>query len=169
MAHLAAGRSSFGRGSWVTTRPASLECMSSNPAIRAARAPPQNCSCFRGGFGRYSPCHCLCIHRDGKVSPESLRCLPTTRRTLPFARELDGDRLISVSSFNLDAANRMDDGTLCVTYRATNSFNAVVLGRAVITKVGIISSHNRDRFIPVWNRRCASKGGTNGTHIHQTL
>ena len=38
------------------------------------------------------------------------------------------------ASFNLDTAIRLDDGTLCLSYRDTNSFNAIVPGRAIITK-----------------------------------
>lgn len=37
----------------------------------------------------------LCIPGDGKINPEFFRCLPTIRRTFPFAREL-GRRLSNI-------------------------------------------------------------------------
>ena len=63
------------------------------------------------------------------------------------------------ASFDLETAIRMDDGTLCLSYRGTNSFNAIVPGRAVVVKGEIVTSANRERFVPLWNRRCADKTG----------
>lgn len=73
------------------------------------------------------------------------------------------------ASFNLESANRKDDGTLCVSYRATNSFNAIIPGRAVVTKTELIASDDRDRFVPVWNRLCANKPGTSVQEIRYLL
>lgn len=73
------------------------------------------------------------------------------------------------ASFSLEKVSRTDDGTLCVSYRATNSFNAVIPGQAVITKTEIVVSDDRDRFVPVWNRRCANKPSKNVDGIRYLL
>jgi hypothetical protein len=73
------------------------------------------------------------------------------------------------ASFNLEDAQRMDDGTLCVFYRATNSFNAIVPGRAVITGSEIIVSDNPDQFAYAWKRRCANKSGDSVRQLRYML
>jgi hypothetical protein len=72
-------------------------------------------------------------------------------------------------SFKLEEALRMDDGSLCLSYRATNSFNALVPGQAVITKKAFVTSDTRDRFAPVWNKHCANKAGAVVTHMRHAL
>jgi len=62
-------------------------------------------------------------------------------------------------SFKLESALRMKDGTLCLNYRATNSFNAVVPGAAVIAQKTAATSDDRDKFRPLWNKHCAGKQG----------
>lgn len=72
-------------------------------------------------------------------------------------------------SFKLEEAVRMADGALCVTYRGTNSFNAVVPGRAVVLKTGIASSDDRDGFPKIWNKHCAGKSGSDVSYIRQAI
>jgi threonyl-tRNA synthetase len=72
-------------------------------------------------------------------------------------------------SFKLEEALRMSDGTLCLTYRATNSFNAIVPGQAVISKTRITTSDTRERLVSAWNKLCANKSGSNITYIRQAL
>lgn len=72
-------------------------------------------------------------------------------------------------SFKLEEVIRMADGTLCLTYRATNSFNAVIPGYAVIASNKINTSDDRDAFTPIWNRRCANKSGEDLTYIRRAL
>ncbi len=91
-----------------------------------------------------------------------------------FARDVAVVRQLRSSmknpaSFDLETANRVDDGTLCVSYRATNSFNAIIPGEAVITKDKIYTSDNRERFVAEWNKRCANKSGKNLRHIRMML
>jgi hypothetical protein len=57
------------------------------------------------------------------------------------------------ASFELASAFRTADGTLCLSYRATNSFNAVVPGYAAATKGRI------ETGAAPWNSRCANKTG----------
>ena len=93
---------------------------------------------------------------------------------LKFARDVVVVRQLKSSmknpaSFDLVGAIRMDDGTLCVTYRATNSFNAVIPGEAIITKDRIYTSDKRDRFVAEYNKRCANKSGKGMRHIRLML
>jgi hypothetical protein len=62
-------------------------------------------------------------------------------------------------SFELVETLRMDSGALCFTYRATNSFNAVVPGHAVYHGGSIVAS-GHDGFTARWNRHCGGKTGT---------
>ena len=73
------------------------------------------------------------------------------------------------ASFKLEEAQSPKVGTLCVTYRATNSFNAVVPGYALLLDGKAITSDNREKFVPLWNKHCAGKPGNDFTHIRQAL
>jgi hypothetical protein len=64
------------------------------------------------------------------------------------------------SSFELVDAVLMDKGTLCVVYRGTNGFNAVVTENKAISK---------DLRAVEWNRFCAGKTGKDMTHARQAL
>lgn len=91
-----------------------------------------------------------------------------------FARDVVAVRQLRSSmnnpnSFQLEEALRMDDGTLCLTYRATNAFNALMAGRAVIDAKRIITSDDRDRLTGVWNKLCANRSGADITHIRRAL
>jgi hypothetical protein len=55
------------------------------------------------------------------------------------------------ASFELEEVLRMNDGTLCIKYHATNSFNAIVPGYAIIRQNRISAEG--------WNRYCAGKSG----------
>jgi len=74
-------------------------------------------------------------------------------------READHQRVTSVlrslkvnaknpASFEVVQAGMTDAGSICVTYRATNSFNAVVTEYQAI---------NKDNKIGDWNKLCAGK------------
>jgi hypothetical protein len=55
------------------------------------------------------------------------------------------------ASFELEQVLSMNDGTLCIKYHATNSFNAIVPGYAIIRQNRISAEG--------WNRYCAGKSG----------
>lgn len=57
----------------------------------------------------------LRIPRDGKVGPEFFHCLPTTRRTLPFAREL-GRRLANIRLSGRVCIRCVDSGGRSLTH-----------------------------------------------------
>ena len=63
-------------------------------------------------------------------------------------------------SYELVDAALMDDGTLCATYRGTNSFNAVITENKAIAK---------NLKIVEWNRFCAGKSGTDMKYAQQAL
>jgi len=64
------------------------------------------------------------------------------------------------ASFELVDALLMDDGTACVVYRGTNSFNAVVTENKAIGK---------DLRVVDWNRFCAGKSGKDMKYVRQAL
>ena len=64
------------------------------------------------------------------------------------------------ASFELVEAWLMDDGTACVVYRGTNSFNAVVTESKAISK---------DMKVVDWNRFCGGKSGTDMKYARQAL
>lgn len=64
------------------------------------------------------------------------------------------------TSFELVSAIRMDSGVLCVTYRATNSFNAVITESKAITPAGGFAD---------WNKACAGKTGKDVTYLRRSL
>lgn len=64
------------------------------------------------------------------------------------------------ASFELVDATLMDDGTVCVVYRATNSFNAVVTENKAIAK---------DLRVVEWNRYCGGKSGKDMKYARQAL
>jgi hypothetical protein len=64
------------------------------------------------------------------------------------------------ASFDLVEALLMPDGTLCVTYRGTNAFNAV------LTKTSALST---DLKVVDWNRYCAGKTGTDMLYARRAL
>lgn len=63
-------------------------------------------------------------------------------------------------SFELVDATLMKDGTLCVTYRGTNSFNAIVTESKAIDKGAKIVD---------WNRFCANKTGIDMAYARHAL
>lgn len=71
------------------------------------------------------------------------------------------ERLKSPASFELVSAVLVDGGgALCVEYRGTNSFNAVITEHAVI---------KRDFKLGKWNSDCAGKSVTDMTSIRHAM
>ena len=64
------------------------------------------------------------------------------------------------SSFKIESVIRMADDSLCVQYRATNKFNALILSQLVILKSGQIGA---------WDTHCAGKSGQVITSIRGAL
>lgn len=67
------------------------------------------------------------------------------------------------ASFELVSATMIDDKAICYEYRGTNSFNAIVLNRRVITDN--VNSGDRKE----WNKHCAGKSGTDFTHARRAI
>lgn len=66
-------------------------------------------------------------------------------------------------SFELVSAHMMTSGSLCITYRGTNSFNAIVTSHYVLSADG-----GSDRAT-TWNASCAGKSGKDLTHVKYAL
>lgn len=64
------------------------------------------------------------------------------------------------NSFDLVDVTKMDDGSLCVTYRGTNSFNAITTEHVVILSNAQIGS---------WSKSCAGKSGSDLTRIKYAI
>ena len=64
------------------------------------------------------------------------------------------------SSLDVKGAGIVPGGSICVEYRASNSFNAIVLERAAFDPKGAVGD---------WNRLCAGKSGTDYTHARRAL
>lgn len=64
-------------------------------------------------------------------------------------------------AFELRKAVVKIDGATCYSYRAKNSFGAVMPGEAVLSKTGHIYIKEQDEsgFARVWNKECAVAGG----------
>jgi hypothetical protein len=60
-------------------------------------------------------------------------------------------------SFSLETVIRHADGSLCYTYRAANSFNAIIPGSAVITPTAGAASGD-PAFAKLWNQHCKGYG-----------
>ncbi|MBF0185488.1 MAG: zinc ribbon domain-containing protein [Magnetococcales bacterium] len=92
-------------------------------------------------------------------------------RRLAFARVITDkykESLKNPSSFQIVSAFLVKDGTICCRYRATNSFNAIVLEAFVFTPDGKYSSSaDEDKLISLWNKRCANIKGTDVTDEFQ--
>lgn len=61
-------------------------------------------------------------------------------------------------SFDLAAAIIQGDGTVCMTYRATNSFNAVVPAQAIRQAATYWVSESDVGFAQRWRSLCAGRG-----------
>lgn len=66
-------------------------------------------------------------------------------------------------SFQVVQALMVQGPTICITYRGTNSFNAVVTNHIAIWDKGNSSDPNE------WNKRCANKQGDNYTHAGSVI
>jgi hypothetical protein len=64
------------------------------------------------------------------------------------------------ATFEVEQVLLMDSGTLCVSYRAPNSFNAVVPESKAITSKGTFGN---------WDKECAGKSGTDYKRVRHAL
>lgn len=90
------------------------------------------------------------------------------QRAVMLTRRLR-DSMKNPASFQLESAIKMSDGSLCLTYRATNSFNAIVPGRTVVTASGTAASNDGALFPKLWNQHCGNKTGSDITYLRRAL
>lgn len=60
------------------------------------------------------------------------------------------------ASFELSSVDVHSDGPVCYVFRAKNSFNAMLQGRALLQKNGkiLVQEHDGNRFVRSWNESC---------------
>lgn len=95
-------------------------------------------------------------------TPEQIREEAEFKRVVLVARSIKAASK-NPDSFKLESAMLTAAGTVCVEYRATNSFNAVVPGYAS-SREDKISTSAGD-----WNRHCAGKTGKDYKYVRQAL
>lgn len=60
-------------------------------------------------------------------------------------------------SFSLERVTQQSDGSLCYTYRAANSFNAIIPGQAVFSPLETAMT-GMAKFPMLWSKHCKSYG-----------
>lgn len=73
------------------------------------------------------------------------------------------------ASFDLASAVRTDAGALCLAYRGTNAFNAVVMNYAVSTPSGAVFSGSGRDVSAAWKRHCQGKRGADLSLVRHAL
>jgi hypothetical protein len=61
------------------------------------------------------------------------------------------------------------DGAACYSYRARNSFNAMILGNAVLANGKILVEGSSDGFSRSWNKECTKADGEDGLALLQAM
>jgi len=64
-------------------------------------------------------------------------------------------------AFELRSLVLTPNGTACYSYRAKNSFGAILPGHAVLTRKGnmILQEQDQDSFARIWNAQCSGHSG----------
>lgn len=88
-----------------------------------------------------------------------------TKKARDFLFSVEAAKLAKASlknpdSFVLVTAGLINNGALCLVYRATNSFNAIVTENIAI---------RRNMTKGVWNRDCAGRSGADMSHIKHAM
>jgi len=97
--------------------------------------------------------------KKAELTPEQIK--ENAEKEAEFQKSVAMVRALKASmnnpaSFTLVNAIKMTDKTLCVEYRATNAFNAVITEYKAINEAG--------KFVD-WNARCGGKTGESMSHI----
>ncbi len=120
---------------------------------------------------------------DAKLTPEERAARDRAQESMAKARQEEERRfqlavgfartlkagMKNPASFELTDAIRTADGTLCLQYRGTNSFNAVIPNYAVLTQDGRASNGSAGTVASLWNKHCAGKSGDDVTRIRHAL
>ena len=72
-------------------------------------------------------------------------------------------------SYSLESIILTDKGTICVVYRARNSFNAIVPGHSYIRKNNAFHAGTEEGFATKWNKYCGGVEGQNMLYARQAL
>ena len=74
----------------------------------------------------------------------------------------------SPDSFKLDTFTKMESGAVCMTFHATNSFNAIIPGSAVFYS-DKLHVEGEKGYSAHWNKMCAGKHGEDFIFVRQAL
>jgi predicted nucleic acid-binding Zn ribbon protein len=110
----------------------------------------------------------LVIALDTGDTPATAATPPDPQKELEFQQAVATLNYIkgemkNPRSFELVSAVRVEGPAICVEYRGTNSFNAVVLQRHVM------SENVNSSAIEQWNKICAGKTGENMMHARHAM
>ncbi|MGK2900527.1 MAG: hypothetical protein ACSLE9_17885 [Burkholderiaceae bacterium] len=108
--------------------------------------------------------------REQTGNPEQTQAIADLRLAAALARDTRAE-LKNPQSFQLVQAVIQSDGSACISYRGTNSFNAVVTAQAVRPKRGATywtSESNPTDFKKQWDAVCKG-GGPDQTRMVQRL
>ena len=111
-----------------------------------------------------------CIFDSNDRAEANRNAQPSTTSTEQIRREAEFQRVVSIikamkagmknpASFEFVDATLIGD-TVCIIYRGTNSFNAVITQHSAIRK---------DFKVGDWNKECAGKSGTDYSHAKYAL
>lgn len=105
---------------------------------------------------------------DTSGKPEPLAAAPDPQKELEFQQAVATLNYIkgamkNPKSFELVSIVRVDGPAICVEYRGTNSFNATVLQRHVMSET--VNSSSSD----AWSRHCAGKSGQSVMHARHAM
>lgn len=106
---------------------------------------------------------------SSEPSPSAAKPPPDPVREKQFQTAVAGakwlkSKMKNPASFELVAVTMIGDlQAMCYEYRGTNSFNAIVTSRHVITD-NVNSGEARD-----WNKHCAGKSGTDFSYARHAL
>lgn len=95
-------------------------------------------------------------------TPAELQSEREFQQVVASVRALKGS-MKNPKSFELVEALMMQGPTLCITYRSTNSFNAVVTDYYVVSEK--VSSSEPS----AWNKHCAGKTGTSYAYVKNAI
>lgn len=118
-------------------------------------------------IGRPTEAQKIIPKQEKKNSTQDAKGDRETQSAVLIARALK-NAMHNPASFELMDMLKMSDGTYCITYRARNGFNALMVSRAAVTSKKSLTSDEPD-FVPFWNRHCGGKTGTNLNYVKALL
>ncbi len=100
--------------------------------------------------------------KEAKIAAEV--AMTISRQRAFFGAKALKESMKDPETFEIKEVLSMPDGTACYTYRAKNSFNAMLQGQAVLTGNPknielLVDGHDDTKFVNAWNKGCVGKAG----------